>query len=136
KFAAMVKWLSSQNAKTVLWIAPFYQGKMMQEALAKGYTLAGQQRPANGNNYPMVDFTNPAAKAYWQEGVAKLLKLGVAGFKLDRSEENIPQTGPLKVFDERSIRENRNAYPAMYVQAAYEIAKKYRGDDFVVMPRA
>jgi alpha-glucosidase (family GH31 glycosyl hydrolase) len=39
------------------------------------------------------------------------------------------------VFDGRSIRENRNAYPPMYVKAAYEIAKKVRGDDFVMMPR-
>ena len=60
----------------------------------------------------------------------------MAGFKLDRSEENIPETGPEKVFDGRSIRENRNAYPAMFVQAAYEVAAKHRGDDFVVMPRA
>jgi alpha-glucosidase (family GH31 glycosyl hydrolase) len=135
-FAEMVKWLSAEKMKTFLWIAPFFKGKMEAEAIAKGYGLPGQRRTADGSNYPLVDFTNPAAKAYWQDGIAKLLKLGVAGFKLDRSEENIPESGPLKVFDERSIRENRNAYPAMYVQAAYEVAKKYRGDDFVVMPRA
>jgi alpha-D-xyloside xylohydrolase len=135
-FAAMVKWLEAQDTKTVLWIAPFFQGKMMQEALAKGYTLAGQVRPITGNNYPMVDLTNPAARAYWQEGIGKLLKLGVAGFKLDRGEEDIPESGPYKVFDGRSIRENRNAYPAMYVKAVYDIAKKYRGDDFFLMPRA
>jgi len=63
------------------------------------------------------------------------LKLGVAAFKLDRGEEDIPESGPYKTFDGRSIRENRNAYPAMYVQAAYDIARKYRGDDFVLMPR-
>jgi alpha-D-xyloside xylohydrolase len=135
-FAEMVKWLDGQQTKTVLWIAPFFQGRMMQEALAKGYTLAGQVRPITGNNYPMVDLTNPAAKAYWQDGIAKLLKLGVAGFKLDRAEENIPESGPYKVFDGRTIRENRNAYPAMYVKAVYEVAKKYRGDDFFLMPRA
>ena len=89
-FAAMVKWLEGNQTKTVLWIAPFYQGKMMQQALAKGYTLAGQVRPVTGNNYPMVDLTNPAARTYWQDGIAKLLKLGVAGFKLDRGEEDIP----------------------------------------------
>jgi alpha-glucosidase (family GH31 glycosyl hydrolase) len=135
-FGRMVQWLDSQRARTMLWIAPFFQGEMAVEAQAKKYTLAGQVRPPNGNNYPMVDLTNPDAKAYWQNGVAKLLKLGVAGFKLDRSEENIPDNGPDKVFDQRSIRENRNAYPAMYVQAAADIARKYRGDDFIVMPRA
>jgi len=131
-----VQWLEAQHSKTLLWIAPFFQGNMAVEGQAKKYTLPGQVRPANGNNYPMVDLTNPDAKAYWQEGIVKLLKLGVAGFKLDRSEENIPETGTEKVFDERTIRENRNAYPAMYVQAAYEIAKKHRADDFIVMPRA
>jgi len=135
-FGEMVKWLDGRQTKTVLWIAPFFQGKMMREALAKAYVLAGQVRPMTGNNYPMVDLTNPAAKAYWQNGIAKLLKLGVAGFKLDRGEEDIPETGPYKVFDGRSIRENRNAYPAMYVKAVYEVAEKHRGNDFFLMPRA
>ncbi len=135
-FAESVKWLNEQQMQMLLWIAPFYQGKMAEEAMTKGYSLAGQVRPSNGNNYPMVDLTNPAAKTYWQEGIAKLLKLGVAAFKLDRGEENIPDDGPYKVFDGRSIRENRNAYTPMYIKAVYDIAKKYRGNDFVLMPRA
>ncbi|PYS36903.1 MAG: alpha-glucosidase, partial [Acidobacteria bacterium] len=134
-FAEMVKWLEGQDARTLLWIAPFVQGKMEKEALAKGYGFAGQRRPLNGNNYPTVDLSNPAAKAFWQDGVAKLLKLGVAAFKLDRGEEDLPDNGPFKVFDGRSIREIRNAYVAMYVEATYEVAQKYRGHDFVLMPR-
>jgi len=135
-FGAMVKWLESQDQKTVLWIAPFFQGKMSDEATAKGYTLAGQVRPPSGNNFPMVDLSNPDARAYWQAGIEKLLKLGVAGFKLDRGEENIPEDGPFKIFDGRTIRENRNAYTPMYIKAVYDIAKKHRGNDFVLMPRA
>ncbi len=135
-FVEMVRWLDADKTKTVLWIAPFFQGEMMKVALAKGYALPGQIRPVTGNNYPMVDLTNPAAKTYWQDGIAKLLKLGIAGFKLDRAEEDIPETGPYKVFDGRTIRENRNAYPAMYVKAVYDVVKKYRGDDFFLMPRA
>lgn len=134
KFAEMVRWLGERGMRMVLWIGPFFQGKMEQEAHAKGYTLAGQ-KPSR-NNYPLADFTNPAARAYWQDGVAKLLALGVAGFKLDRAEEDIPDGGPFKVFDGRSLRENRNAYPVMYLEATHEIAKKHRGDDFVLMPRA
>ncbi len=133
-FAQMVKWLNVQGMQMVLWIGPFFQGQMMKEALAKGYNLPGQ-RPQR-QNYPLCDFTNPEAKAYWQNGFAKLLKLGVAGFKLDRAEEGIPESGPLKVHDGRSIRENRNAYPPMYTKATYETAKKHRGNDFVLMPRA
>lgn len=116
-----------------MWIAPFFQGKMETEAMERGYNLAGQK--PQFNNYPMVDLTNPEAKEYWQQGVAKLLKRGVAAFKLDRGEEGIPESGNYRVFDGRSIRENRNAYPGMYVKAAYDIVKKYRGNDFVLMPR-
>ena len=135
-FVESMKWLAEQNIHAVMWIGPFFQGEMMTNSLAKGYTLPGQERHGRGNNYPMADFTNPDAKKYWQDGVAKFLKMGVAGFKLDRSEEEIPEDGPYHVFDGRSIRENRNAYPPMYARAVYEVAKQYRGDDFVVMPRA
>ena len=134
-FAEMVKWLNGQDTQMLLWIAPFFQGQMEKEATARGYTLAGQKRPANGNNFPMVDLSNPAAREFWKNGVAKLLKLGVAAFKLDRGEENIPEDGPFKLFDGRSIRENRNAYVAMYVKATYEVASRLRGKDFVLMPR-
>jgi len=135
-FGKMVKWLEGEDQKTVLWIAPFFQGKMAEEGTTKGYTLAGQVSPASGNNFPMVDLSNPDAKAYWQAGIEKLLKQGVAGFKLDRGEENIPDDGPFKIFDGRTIRENRNAYTPMYVKAVYDVAKKNRGDDFVLLPRA
>jgi len=135
-FSRMVNWLNAHDAQLVLWIAPFFQGQMATNALARGWNLPGQVRPRNGNNYPMVDFSNPEAKAYWQSGVEKLLKLGVAGFKLDRAEEDIPEKGPYRIHDGRSIRENRNAYPAMYVEATSEVARKYRGDDHVLMPRA
>jgi alpha-glucosidase (family GH31 glycosyl hydrolase) len=133
-FAEMVQWLNDWGMEMVLWIGPFFQGEMERVALERGYNLAGQ-RPQR-NNYPLCDFTNPEAKAYWQQGLSKLLELGVAGYKLDRAEEGIPEEGPHQVYDGRSIRENRNAYPPMYLQATHEVAKKYRGDDFVLMPRA
>ena len=135
QFDPMVKWLGANNQKLVLWIAPFFQGKMALEATERGYTLKGQIRPSSGNNFPMVDLSNPEARSFWQAGVEKLLKRGVAGFKLDRGEENIPDDGTPNIFDGRSLRENRNAYMLMYTKAVYDIAKKHRGDDFVSMPR-
>jgi alpha-glucosidase (family GH31 glycosyl hydrolase) len=83
----------------------------------------------------MVDLSNPAAKAYWQTGIEKLLRLGVSGFKLDRGEEQIPDDGPFKRFDGMSIRENRNSYVALYARSVADVARKFRGEDFVAMPR-
>ncbi|MDE3066006.1 MAG: glycoside hydrolase family 31 protein [Verrucomicrobiota bacterium] len=135
RFAESVRWLNAQGIQMFLWIGPFFQGKMEQEALSRGYNLPGQ-RPMK-NNYPLCDFTNPDAKKFWQDGVAKLLKLGVAGFKLDRGEEGIPDGGPYRVFDGRSLRENRDLYPVEYLKAAYDVTMDYRPDhDFVLMPRA
>jgi alpha-glucosidase (family GH31 glycosyl hydrolase) len=134
-FVASVKWLNAQQAQMLLWIGPYFQGQMATNALAKGWTLVSAGQKFIKSNYPLVDYTNPEAKKYWQDGVAKLLKLGVAGFKMDRAEENLPESGPYQVFDGRSIRENRNAYPVMYLKAAHDVAKQYR-DDFVCLPRA
>jgi len=134
-FDAMIRWLNGQNQQLFLWIGPFYQGEMEKVALEKHYNLAGQ--PPQRNNYPLVDFSNPAAKKSWQDGLAKVLKRGVSGYKLDRAEENIPDDGPEKIFDGRSLREQRNDYPAMYLKAAYEEAERIRPKhDFVLMPRA
>lgn len=135
-FAETIKWLNTQDTQMMLWLGPFWNGQMAKNALANGYNLPGQPPQNIGQNYPLVDYTNPKAVKDWQNGVGKLLKLGVAGFKLDRSEENIPEHGNFKVFDGRSVRENRNAYPPMYLKAVYDVSQKYRGNDFVAMPRA
>ncbi len=132
-FAQSVQWLKDKNMRMVLWIASFFQGQMEKVAHEKGYTLAGQKPSIQ--NYPLVDLSNPEAKAYWQSGIEKLLKLGVAGFKLDRGEEQIPDDGPFKRFDGKSIRENRNPYVAMFAKAVAEVTRKHRGEDFVAMPR-
>jgi len=135
-FEAMVRWLDSKGQRTLFWIAPFLEGDMETEGLERGYTLPGQTRPPNGNNYPLVDLTNAEARRYWQNGVRKLLDLGVTAFKLDRAEEDIPDDGPFTIFDGRSLREQRNAYPVMYVEATHEVVSERLGDDFLLMPRA
>lgn len=135
-FEAMVRWLEDKGQRTMLWIAPFVEGDMETEALELGYNLPGQTRPGSGNNYPLIDLSNPEAKQYWQDGVAKLIEMGVTAYKLDRAEEDIPDGGPYNIYDGRSLREQRNDYPVMYVEAAYEVASEMLGEDFFLMPRA
>ncbi len=65
-----------------------------------------------------------------------MLKQGVNGFKLDRSEELVPETREIILSDGRSAREVRNEYPVLYVKTVNESCKKIYGDDFVLIPRA
>ena len=69
---------------------------MAEEALAKKWNLAGQVRPSSGNNYPMVDLSNPEAKAYWQAGIQKLLDLGVAGLNSTGARKIYRRMGHLR----------------------------------------
>ena len=135
-FGEMVKWLDAQRSKDRALDRAVFSGKdggRRDGRKATRLPVRSGRRAATIIRWSIS--SNPKAKEYWQAGIEKLLKLGVAGFKLDRGEENIPDDGPHKIFDGRTIRENRNAYTPMYVKAVYDIAKKNRGDDFVLMPR-
>jgi alpha-glucosidase (family GH31 glycosyl hydrolase) len=84
----------------------------------------------------LIDFTNPEALDWWQEKLGTVLDDGVDGFKLDRSEEIVPARRDVFAHDGRSLMEMHNDYPRQYAEAVYEVTKKYRGDDFVLLTRA
>jgi len=134
----MIKWVSSKNIRFVLWIAPWVMGDMAKEAAEKGYGIKGQGELEDKLFRVTIDFTNPAAVEWWQnKGIAKVLRQGVKGFKMDRAEEkDLPNDYNNNAFDGRVSREYHNDYPVMYAKATYETIKKIYGDDFVLMPRA
>lgn len=135
KAARMIQWLKKRDIRFVLWIAPWVMGDMAKVAVEKGYNLKGQTN--NTDKCALIDFSNAEAVRWWQEkGLAKLLKMGVKGFKLDRSEEIVPESRDIKACDGRAMRQIRNDYPVEYVKAAYEISKKNHGDDFILLARA
>lgn len=130
----MIRWLGAQDIRMLLWIAPWVQGEIYKLALEKGYNLAGQT--GANDSRALIDFTNPTAVDWWQQGVKKVLDDGVAGFKLDRSEEIVPNKRDITAFNGETTRELHNDYPHLYVKATYDITKRVRRDDFVLMPRA
>jgi len=125
----MVKWLKEKHGmEMLLWVAPWIYGEMRKEAEKKGYIAP--------NSDKVIDLTNPEAVVWWQNAFKKVFDLGVAGFKLDRSEEVVPST-ELDVYDDgRTGREIHNIYPMLYAKAVKGACEKFRGDDCIVMPRA
>ncbi len=135
----MIEWLHSNNMKFLLWIAPWVTGNMKTEAEQNGYAQAMKNTHHNidSSKVALLDFTNPEACKWWQtNGIEKMLKQGVDGFKLDRAEETVPETRDILLSDGRTAREVRNEYPVLYVKTVNESCKKIHGDDFVLIPRA
>lgn len=85
---------------------------------------------------PHIDFTNPAASSWWQGYLARLIDQGIAGFKMDRADERVPNDSEHQTFDGRSTREVRNDYPRLYATAAAQALAARRGSDFILLPRA
>ncbi len=131
----MINWIHDGGMRFVLWIAPWVNGDMSSYAVNYHYNIKNQK--GHSNDRPLIDFSNPSARQWWQlEGIRKILLDGVDGFKLDRSEELMPEDRVYKNFIGKTNREYRNEYPVDYVKAVWEITKQIKGDDFVLMPRA
>ncbi len=135
----MIGWIHSCNIKFLLWIAPWVAGNMRIEANRRGYSqpMKAPHGAIDTGNVALLDFTNPEACTWWQQkGIEKMLEQGIDGFKLDRSEELVPETNELILFDGRTAREVRNEYPVLYARTVNEACRKVKGDDFVLIPRA
>jgi alpha-glucosidase (family GH31 glycosyl hydrolase) len=135
-FEKMIKWLDSKNIKTMLWIGPFVMGKMADTAAARGYEL--ESNIWRNARQALIDFTNEEACKWWGEnGPAKLAKIGVKGFKLDRADgEKLLDSLNLFTSIGTSYRENYNDYPRQYVKATFDAVRPILGNDFILFPRA
>lgn len=137
----MINWLDKKDIKLLLWIAPWVDGNMADTAIKRDYHVPKKDNEwtqwAEENQLVLIDFTNEAAKTWWQsKGPGKMLQQGIKGFKLDRSEELVPETRDITYANGKTAREMRNAYPVEYVKATNEVCKEIHGDNFVIFPRA
>ncbi len=125
----MIAALTNRGYHLFLWVAPWATGVTTnREAKENGYLAP--------NSKYMIDYTNPAAVAWWTPKLQKLIQMGVAGFKIDRGDEDTPSDDTDVYYDGRTGSEIKNAYPEIMAKVHYDAVKAVRGDDFLNYPRA
>ncbi|GHU18321.1 alpha-xylosidase [Spirochaetia bacterium] len=129
--AAMLRRLKQKGLKICVWINPYVAQKsaLFDEGAAKGYFL----KRANGDVWQwdrwqpgmaLVDFTNPAAAAWYQGKLAGLLDMGVDCFKTDFGER-IPTDAVYS--DGADPQGMHNYYTYLYNKTVFELLEEKRG---------
>ena len=126
--------MRERGVHVCVWINPYIgqASKLFREGMDKGYFI----KRADGSVWQwdmwqpgmaIVDFTNPEAKKWYQDGLRSLLSMGVDCFKTDFGER-IP-TEDVVYFDGSDPEKMHNFYTYLYNEAVYEVLKDVRGAD-------
>ena len=135
---AMLERLHARGLRISLWINPYIAQKspLFAEGAAAGYFIkrtnglvfqTDQWQPGMA----IVDFTNPAAVAWYQGHLRRLLAMGVDCFKTDFGER-IPDKD-VAYFDGSDPVEMHNLYALQYNQAVYDLLVEVRGQEEAVV---
>jgi alpha-D-xyloside xylohydrolase len=135
---AMLARLKAKGLRISLWINPYVaqQSPLFAEGVEHGYFI----KRTNGKTWQtdqwqpgmaIVDFTNPAAKAWYQGHLRRLLAMGVDCFKTDFGER-IPDQG-VQYFDGSDPVEMHNLYALQYNEAVFDLIREVRGDAEAVL---
>ena len=138
----MLSRIHDKGIKVCVWINPYIAqaSELFLEGAEKGYFLHKE----NGDVWQwdkwqagmaIVDFTNPEAKAWYQEKLTALLEMGVDCFKTDFGER-IPDKN-VRYFDGSDPKKMHNFYSYLYNETVYETIKRVKGEeDAVVFARS
>ncbi len=151
----MVKAIHGAGLKLVLWHTPWINsasdagaGEPRMPAKSPNYDEAAEKgyfvKRADGTPYvgrwwkgqgSLIDFTNPAAKLWWQDQLRGVMAEGADGFK-DDDGEGVYQGADVVWADKTPASAMRNRYAVLYNNAVEEIFKKDRKGDGVVLARS
>lgn len=129
---AMLRRLHDRGLKVCVWINPYIgqRSPLFAEGSAGGYFIkrtdgsvwqTDQWQPGMA----IVDFTNPAACAWYAGHLRRLLEMGVDSFKTDFGER-IPTEGVV-YHDGSDPAHVHNLYPILYNQCVFEVLERTRG---------
>lgn len=130
--AAMLKRLKERGLHICVWINPYIaqRSHLFDEGMANGYLL---KRDDGGvwqwdrwqAGMALVDFTNPAACAWYAGKLAALVDMGVDCFKTDFGER-IPSSGVV-YWDGSDPLTMHNYYSYLYNRTVFELLEKKLG---------
>jgi len=137
----MLARLHDKGLKISLWINPYIAQKspLFAEGAAEGYFI----KRTNGLTWQtdlwqpgmaIVDFTNPAAVAWYQGHLRRLLAMGVDCFKTDFGER-IPSEGVV-YHDGSDPVEMHNLYALKYNEAVFDLLREVKGEEAMVFARS
>ncbi len=133
----MLKRLKARGLKICVWINPYIGQKspLFREGMEKGYLL---KRP-NGAVWQwdkwqpglaIVDFTNPAASAWYASHLKRLVNMGVDCFKTDFGER-IPTD--VVWYDGSDPQKMHNHYAFIYNELVWNVLKHTVGEEEAVL---
>jgi len=137
----MLRRLREMGLHICVWINPYIaqRSALFAEATASGYLLkkpdgAVWQTDQWQAGMGIVDFTNPAACAWFQSKLRTLLEMGVDTFKTDFGER-IPTD--VIYFDGSDPVRMHNFYTYLYNKTVFDLLREVRGDrEAVVFARS
>ena len=144
--AGMLSRLKADGLRVSLWINPYIAqaSPLFDEAKALGYLLRRNDGPGGtagsvwqwdlwqaGN--AIVDFTNPAAREWFQSKLRPLLEMGVDCFKTDFGER-IPTD--VVYFDGGNPEQMHNLYTQLYNQTVFDLLREHDSENAIVFARS
>jgi alpha-D-xyloside xylohydrolase len=126
--AKMISDLKKDGFRVCLWQLPYFSSKnaLYKDAAAQGYFVKG------GGDWPaedgIVDFSNPAAREWYENLLAGLLQLRVGAIKVDFGEDS-PLGGVYA--SGRTGWYEHNLYPLRYNKCVADLTEKITGDNII-----